>query len=257
MHPRVLFLTMLLAAALSACSRSVPSHLPRTSPASAEARCARPSTRCRPRRSGSRPRSRRSTPSRPRATRPGAPRGGQPPELLDLGAGGGLRDRAHHRRGDRARAPRPPRAPPAPARAPRRRHRPGPSRGPPPVTPEALALEAMTEARRSRRASTSRPSARTSRPSRGASAQPRRGMAARHHDGRARRAGRQPMEIGGGARVTLPIFDQRRGATAAYGAQFDARWSATTPAPWTCARPCATPATGCARRTPARGSTTP
>jgi hypothetical protein len=37
MHPRVLFLTMLLAAALSACSRSVPSHLPRTSPASAEA----------------------------------------------------------------------------------------------------------------------------------------------------------------------------------------------------------------------------
>jgi len=30
------------------------------------------------------------------------------------------------------------------------------------------------------------------------------------------------VEIGGGARVTLPIFDQRRGATAAYGAQFDA-----------------------------------
>ena len=29
-------------------------------------------------------------------------------------------------------------------------------------------------------------------------------------------------EIGGGARVTLPVFDQRRGATAAYGAQFDA-----------------------------------
>ena len=30
------------------------------------------------------------------------------------------------------------------------------------------------------------------------------------------------IEVGGGARVTLPIFDQRRGATAAYGAQFDA-----------------------------------
>jgi cobalt-zinc-cadmium efflux system outer membrane protein len=29
-------------------------------------------------------------------------------------------------------------------------------------------------------------------------------------------------EIGGGARLTLPVFDQRRGATAAYGAQFDA-----------------------------------
>lgn len=29
-------------------------------------------------------------------------------------------------------------------------------------------------------------------------------------------------EFGGGARVTLPVFDQRRGATAAYGAQFDA-----------------------------------
>jgi len=29
-------------------------------------------------------------------------------------------------------------------------------------------------------------------------------------------------EVGGGARVTLPVLDQRRGATAAYGAQFDA-----------------------------------
>jgi cobalt-zinc-cadmium efflux system outer membrane protein len=92
-----------------------------------------------------------------------------------------------------------------------------------PVTPEALALDAMTETR-ALEASLDLAAQRAN-----LEALARRvGLSQREGwlpditvDAHAEQDG-NTLEVGGGARVTLPIFDQRRGATAAYGAQFDA-----------------------------------
>ncbi|MDP3213641.1 MAG: TolC family protein [Deltaproteobacteria bacterium] len=92
-----------------------------------------------------------------------------------------------------------------------------------PVTPEALALDAMTETR-ALQASLDLAAQRAN-----LEVLARRvGLSQREGwlpditvDAHAEQDG-NTIEVGGGARVVLPLLDQRRGATAAYGAQFDA-----------------------------------
>jgi hypothetical protein len=219
--------------------------------------CARPSTRAGLRGAARGSRSRRSTPSPRRATPPARStrRATSAPSTSPVQEAAYETARSPSR--DRARAPRPPRAPPAPARAPRRGHRVDRRGGAAP--PRGLALDGDD-----RDAARSEASLDLGGPAR----QPR--ALARRTGSRAPRAGcptspstrtpsrtATPWRSAAGRASRSPSSTSAGARRPRTGRSSTGCWSATTAAPSTCARRCATRATGCARRTPARGSTTP